>query len=135
MIESMARTLFVLAWANEEEEAGRSPGGPGEDLMNCAPETPVEALCAAHRLVGMIEERNGLNIHSIAWFAAKSDGLDPWGEDEGVSEEFASTFGHYVAMQATGSGVQWSDYHEEVVISLACQEPRGLDIPDFEFNL
>jgi hypothetical protein len=116
---SMARALHVTAWAEREEESGRTY--PGQELMDIAPDTTDEATAQAWRLMGRIEQANRLNIYAAYCKALKADGQDYYAE--GVAESNARDFGHYLAMEALGHGVGWADDHE----------PHGLIVPSIEF--
>jgi hypothetical protein len=90
--------------------------------MDIAPETTDDALAEAWRLMGRIEQANGLDIHAAYCKALKADGQDYYAE--GVAEANADEFGHYLAMEALGHGVGWADDHE----------PHGLQLPLIEFH-
>src|SRR4051812_4964924 len=105
LIESMARTLWVCSYADEQERLRllKQPhkcAGLGEDWMDIAPETPTEYRDHALRLAGMIEGLNtrgsglcdSLLIYLYREWAANSHlGGTP-------SESFTREFGHYLAM-------------------------------------
>lgn len=107
--DSIARTLFVTAWADRQEERGkRFP--PGTELMDVAPKTPQYAKYEAWRLIGKIELLNEMNIHSLFAQAVRAEGFeDYYGGDlpEGAITE--DTFGHLVAMESLGHGVGLAD--------------------------
>ena len=109
IMDSMARTLFVEAWANyiEEEHPEQTRGWAGMDLMDIAPETSPWAHRRAKDLYLKIEEINGL--HSILKEVERLDA------DEDL-------FGHYLVMESLGHGVAWSDDHE----------PHNLELPFIE---
>lgn len=116
IVQSMARTLFVNAWANAEEEEGRGHGG--QELFDVAPKTSKDAEKAAWRLAGQFEALNGMNIWALAAKVLKQEGLDG---DKDAEEEL----GYNLVMEALGSGVAWADDHDD----------HGLEVPDFEFML
>jgi len=101
--DAMARALWVTAWADYEEEAGRTY--PGQELMDVAPETPPDAHKAAEMLWSKIKAAN-----------RNKEITTPAGGDP---EEF----GFYLAMEALGHGVAWTDDHE----------PHSYKIPHFEY--
>lgn len=110
MVNSMARTLFVDQWANEEEEQGRCYSG--QNLMDVAPETPSEYRDEALRLVGHMEAANGMAFVCLAYKAFVADGLTTYEDDDGwdkVTDDVLEEFGHYVAMASLGHGVCWED--------------------------
>ncbi len=116
-IAAMARTLFVTAWADREEEEGRSLGRC--ELMHVAPSTEPEAGAAALRLVGRYEQANGMSLICIYAQACRADDIDQ------NDHENARLFGHYLAAQALGIGVSWFDDHARF----------PLQVPSFEFYL
>jgi hypothetical protein len=138
IVESMARTLFVNAYADhcEDGEYNEGNGGPcegcalwghndghpqpggGQDWVDFAPETPPEALDAANLLAALITGRNGTKLESLLERAVKADG------NPEVNDKYLEDFGHYLAMQALGHGVSWTDDHAEF----------GYKSPRFEFN-
>lgn len=102
LLKFIARTLFVCAWADEEENDGRSY--PGQELFDVAPETPVTALVLAGVLLGRIEEQNHAPYYILIKRAADADAVTP----EEIDEE---QFGYSLAMMALGHGVSWFDDH------------------------
>jgi len=122
ILDASARAAFVTAWADAEEEAGRTHGG--EDYMDIAPKTPPEARDWAWTLWQKIWRQNTdrfagfqlggkheeplANWIEAAWaHAAEASGIDIHDDAE------QTEFGHYVAMQAMGHGVSWEDDHEK----------------------
>lgn len=125
--EAMARAFFVCAWADAMEEAGKLPGQC--ELMDIAPETSNQALDEAKKLYFEIEAENDIHLdefvppgftdgseedeYVLPGFVPSEDGnpeeeeLQPW------DTEAAEQFGHYLAMEAMGHGVRWSDDHED----------------------
>lgn len=130
--ESMARTLWTLAWADAEDEAGRSY--PGQELMQIAPETPPEAWDAALILVGEFREANDVDSMQILMMRAaradaKAAGASDIDEraDELADARFEEEFGYCMAMEAMGHGVSWFDTHASFDINF----PRH----PFEFSI
>lgn len=95
ILEGMARALFVLEWADREEEKGEALTLSGLDLFRAAPPTPPEAYQAAADLVKKIEAANPGRMLVV-----------PEGED-------AEQFGSDLALEALGTGARWSDDHED----------------------
>lgn len=118
IITGMARALFVLEWADREEEAGRVY--PGQALEQVAPETPREAFDAAHNLCGRFEQANGTNIHALLWQAAVADRKP----HEYPGDRYAEGFGWDLTLEALGHGTSWFDDHSRF----------PLCFPRFEFN-
>jgi hypothetical protein len=109
IVESMARTLYVMDWIEREEEKGRTY--PGQELFDVAPPTPRVAYRAARRLADRIEERNKLSLDAIYVAAAAAPGRH-------LREPTPEDFGYSLTMQALGTGVAWSDNHPDVDIKL-----------------
>lgn len=129
LIDSMARTLFVCAYADQQES--RAEDGlraklakGGEDWFDVAPKTPAIARDEALKLWGRIEERN-YNMFSLLYTAAKADGMDPNAFEFAWDEEYVKSFGHYLVMGSLGHGVSWFDDHKKFELTL----------PDIEFSL
>lgn len=113
-VNAVARTLFVQAWADWQERHG--PGYPmGCELMEVAPETPVEAYYAAGRLIHLFEEEN-----KKPWYIIATDAREKLrtGDDADIE------LGYYVAMTSLGHGVRWEDNHQAL----------DVEYPDFEFT-
>ena len=125
IVTGMARALFVSAWADRQEDRGKTY--PGQELMDVAPRTPRYVYEQALRLMGRIEQANGMGVLILAIMAAKADG---YASLDDVPDNYVSNFGHYLAMQALGHGVGWFDSHAEFTI-----DGRELAVPHFEFYL
>ena len=125
IVEKIARTFFVDAWARDEEyEAERDPDyelpfGPGDDLMDVAPDTPRDALKAAEEYAQEIEKANKMSLDRMFEHAARIAGEDP--EDAGLAEDF----GFVTAMEALGHGISWRDDHPA----------HGLEVPSTEYSI
>lgn len=122
IIAAMARTLFVCAWADSEESAGRSYGH-GCDLMDVAPETSEEAKQEAYFLAGKVAQLNDKSLLLLIIDAAKADGIPH--PEKYIEDEYADGFGYCIAMQSLGHGVAWTDSHAAF----------GLKLPHAEFYL
>ena len=113
-VNAVARTLFVQAWASWQEEHG--PGYPmGCELMEAAPETPVEAYYAAGRLISKFEEKNKKSWYLIAADARKK---------VRTGDDADTELGYYVAQTSLSAGVRWEDNHE----------PLNVEYPYFDFT-
>jgi hypothetical protein len=105
IIEAMARTMFVVAWGEFEEQHGRSHGS--RDLMDVAPETPAHVMDEARKLAIAFETENGgANVTDLMSRAAEADDEEPEPNE----------FGYGLAMQAMGEGVSWFDDHKRFPI-------------------
>lgn len=119
ILESMARTLWVTAYADAVEDWGNENGEAhpdhprargGQDWFDVAPETPQEAKDKAAACFDWLTQNNGLLIQ--AYEAIPSP--------KGTPKEF----GYYLVMEGLGHGVAWSDNYE----------PHKLDVPYIEFS-
>lgn len=114
--DSVARTLFVTAWADREESEGRTYAG--KELFDVAPPTSTEAYHAAAELIRHTEIKNKRLIDTLykrALEAAKvEDSVDTMEE-----------FGFLLAMQALGHGVGLEDEFPG----------HDVQVPSFEFIL
>jgi hypothetical protein len=110
IVEGAARALFVQWWADQCSECendaetcrlernGHQPNDPGGvELMDVAPETSESARACAKCLV----ER----VASQARWTEVTNREEVESDPEG--------FGHYLAMEALGHGVAWSDDHPD----------------------
>ncbi len=129
IILSMARTLFVCAWADAIEEAGRARSGG--DFMADAPATPEEALKAAKKLAALFRKENGVDMAELLKRATEADPYDFDFEDPDEDDlEYLRTFGHYMAMSALGHGVCWDDDHATFEV----KEPHFEYYLDYELD-
>lgn len=117
MLDMVARTLFVMAWADQEEREGR--GHSGQELMEVAPSTPPDADQAA---VGLMKSFELLNKKSFEQMHHKA--LLTGGNLED-SKKNREEFGYSLAMEALGTGVGLGDEFGK----------HGLEVPYIEFYL
>lgn len=100
ILDAMARTFFVMGWADAMEEAGERLYG---ELMDQAPETPSEAFEHAEEAARRIEAENGSTLGDLY---LKMASMEPHGE-----KPTPFGFGYALAMMYVGSGVSWFDDH------------------------
>ena len=100
ILDSMARCLFVNAWADYAEQELDANFSQME-LMDVAPETPPESFEKAKELYNQIENENNVDLGTFT----------PPGVASG--EDFEDAVGHYLCMEALGPGVSWKDDHED----------------------
>jgi len=112
IIKAMARAMFVSAWVNHEEEHGLTLEA-GVDIMDLVPCTPESAVCAAYRLVGKIEQKNGACFMCL--FEKTCGDLEH-------TDKLYRDFGHYVAMEALGHGVSFADDYTDLAFDLPLVE-------------
>lgn len=130
IISSMARTLWVTAWADELEERSRRHDvaararmrdWPQKDLMDLAPETPQAAKNLASKLAFTLESEGPCVLEDALTRALWADLAQPserFSSRQESVEEYAGSFGHYLAMEALGHGVAWSDDHVDHVFDM-----------------
>lgn len=122
LLESMARTLFVMAYADHCDEClgcERCPdrAGPGEDWFDVAPPGPFRYRRAALRLLHRVE--GALNAgRSLP--GAVTRAFDAAGVHR--RSPTVADLGFCLAMEALGTGVAWTDDHP----------PHGLTVPRIE---
>lgn len=114
--ENMARTFFVTAWADRQEE--RRITYPGQDLFDVAPATNKAAKQAAWEFVKKLEQANKLTIFEVYDQALQKADLQD-------TEKNREEFGYLAAMEALGHGVGLEDGFPG----------HSLEIPDMEFSL
>jgi hypothetical protein len=103
-VDAAARAMFVSAWADAMEEAGRSEEISGVELYDVAPDTPAEARKAARALSRAYEQANGKKLKSLWKLAVTVPGKH-------YREPDLEDFGYSLAMQSLGHGVGWEDNH------------------------
>src|SRR5690242_5832751 len=122
IIEAMARTLFVLAYAdfiersedddNEESDedlSGLPRARGGEDWCDVAPATSGAALATAERAVMALERLNGCSLETIfARATAACVGATP---RKCRSRHDPEHFGSDLGMMLAQTGVSWFDDH------------------------
>jgi hypothetical protein len=129
IIAGAARAFYVLAWVNAEEEKGRSHGGC--ELMDVAPNTARWALRYAKRFAKRVEADNGASL-DVLYERARLLTEAPDGMRHARREPTPDLFGHYLAMQAMGQGVAWSDDYPDHGLTL----PRYLEVSiDYQSKL
>jgi hypothetical protein len=126
---SMARTLWVNAYANAADGQDLPPDSPtagaGQDWMDIAPPTPIRAYMQAavlsdHLLTAARKAAKPRHIQCL-WqvFAdamhAEDPTIDPtfYPTLNSMHKE-AEEFGHFIIMMSLRTGVSWSDDHEEL---------------------
>lgn len=137
MLDSVARTLWVCAYADAHENGELPEDAPfashGDDWMDVAPPTPFRAYLHAQKFCDAIMRANKESVPSqCLWVlfrdALKADGMDvpeskegDWGADHDFcanQDKLADSFAHNITMQTMGHGVGWFDDHEEFPMKL-----------------
>lgn len=120
IIEAMARTLWGSAWADYQEQVlGRPPRG---EILDLAPDTPLEVTLAAYYFAGQLKQANSRNMHFLLRDAFAADLKRPITEHDVLSDEYAREFGSDLAMMLIGSGVSWFDDHEKFELRMPLVE-------------
>lgn len=110
IMDGMAKAFFACAWADQCEEAGQGGVLSGRGIVGLMPkEIDPAAIHAAETLARdfvraqpMFAEHLPAQSSIIQAAYAKALSLSPSGADKKLSPEL---FGHYLAMQAMGTGV------------------------------
>jgi hypothetical protein len=97
-----ARAFFASAWADQAEETGHSGIFSGADIMQVMPDEIDPAALHAARTLVMDTERANPCADGIAGLWRIVSELPRDGADRECTPEL---FGHYLAMQAMGTGV------------------------------
>lgn len=109
IIDGMARAFFACAWADQCEEAGQESMLSGREIMDIMPDEIDPAAIHAARTLAMdfiraqpylMKWGGDLDLLNRTFVSAKL--LDRTGADRELTPEL---FGHYLAMQAMGTGV------------------------------
>lgn len=116
-IRAAARAFFVSSWAYAVEQHG-GRFAPGTELMDAAPATPDVVMLHAASFLGALERTNGVCL-AVIWHRAQL------GDDHRRTPTLED-FGHYLAMEAMGSGVAWTDDHPRVMVP---EKTLGGDTP------
>lgn len=128
IVNKMARTLFVSTYADaiDNDEIQGDAAGPGQDWMDVAPATPDRFQNEAWRLVGRIEQLNGMGLICLFAAACEADkesfeAMITRYHADALTEadwHYIGEFGHCLAMQSMGHGVSWFDDHEHFELKL-----------------
>lgn len=153
ILESTARTVYVMGYADRVEDLGLDGPGGGGDWMDYAPAGfSVEAQRWAEEVWTEIVAKNPMALPSGA---SLTEGIEEcWKEaveranDAATKanhrrhieklplidvddEEMQVEFGHYIAMQVLGTGSRWSDDHADHELKLPRRESDAWGIvPD-----
>lgn len=124
--DAAARAFWVSAWADWMEENDALPRG---DLMDAAPETPDDAVELAGLFLSRLVAANDVEgIDELLDDAAHADRAY-------VDLDFATEFGHNVAMMAMGHGVGWFDDHAEFDLHVPDVEVYAQSVDDDDDDL
>jgi hypothetical protein len=99
ILYGMAKGPWADAWAQKQEEKGRSFSG--QNIYDICPEPPRAAQRWARKLADEIVEANlhlGPGLEGL-YLAAREAGFDKSRED----------FGFYLGCEACGMGISWDD--------------------------
>ena len=97
ILHGMAKGPWADAWAQKQEEKGRSFSG--QNIYDICPEPPRAARSWARKAADKIVAANGGLALEELFLAARHEGFDKARED----------FGFYLGCQACGMGIQWDD--------------------------
>lgn len=129
-LHGAARAFFASAYADYVDDV-TSDGSPlGEEFNQEVPNrTPPAAYALGGELWGGLAalNRDGAGVYSLARLAQAADGYD-YGPDEWED------FGHYVAMEAMGHGVSWSDEHADFRMEVPRIECFGMTFDETAYK-
>ena len=97
ILHGMAKGPWADAWAQKQEEKGRSFSG--QNIYDICPKPPRAARSWARKAADKIVAANGGLALEALFLAARHEGFDKTRED----------FGFYLGCQACGMGIQWDD--------------------------
>lgn len=125
--EAAGRILFATEWADVMEEEGRGDELSGQNVRDIAPETPDDYLEAGRFLIGLVEGENRATMKELYDRALAAHFPDPSDRAQAlVSPILGPTrFAECLALEATGTGVAWSDD----------ATPFEIEIPSLDLNI
>jgi hypothetical protein len=134
IIHHAARALFASAWADYQEQSPDGESLSGCEIFDVMPQDiPPEATQAAERLIADVERLNGETIEGSL---LRAQFLPDKYADRPCDAEH---FGHYLAMQAMGSGVGLESVCDRDALALKMPHSyfsyldlNPSDYPDFE---
>jgi hypothetical protein len=130
IIEHAARALFACAWADYQDESPDGANLSGCEIMDVMPQDiPAEATAAAETLIDKTEQLNG---ETIAASLRRAQALPDHYADRDCDTEH---FGHYLAMQALGSGVGLESVCDKkaLALKLPYTEFSYFDLPEADY--
>jgi hypothetical protein len=114
LLRGMASAFHGCNWADRVEEHPNGTNLSGMEITEIMTPPTLLAQHTAGYLLGWIEAFNGIN--TLLYFKENIGNLD-------FNDYQIYEFGWYLAMEAMGCGVSWSDSHD----------PHGLKVPYIEF--
>jgi len=124
ILKSIARTLFVSAWASWNAQYGNT-NVSGKDLMELAPETPDFMADHAQKVLTGWLEKNNISEKALIYLAKET-----WGLGVATDEKIMEAAGQYLAMESMGSGVSWLDNNDDWHLEPFHYDFSYFDIPD-----
>ena len=113
----------------ELEEEGYAVAGPGDNWSEVVPAPKGAQYGVSQAGEALLEEyrrKNDADIDDLLARAAVADGIRPLhpttGEESEIEDDYAESFGHYLAMMALGHGVSWFDDHAEFPLKVPQME-------------
>ena len=128
LITGMAQAFWATTWADKMDETGHSEAMMSTEITEIMPEVPQKAFMLADELKNEIDAANHIDLDTFIppGFSGEQLELPEEGKEQtdglSWSSSDAESFGWYLAMQAMGHGVSWSDSHED----------HGLTMPHFD---
>jgi hypothetical protein len=110
MLNGILEAMWLTAWANAEEEAGRRL--PRNITMETAPPPPASAKKIAKEYAKALAAVNGGRLSGIYDRASVYE----------KGHVDARELGYYLTMQGMGHGVSWDDSHNAFPVNLPSTE-------------
>lgn len=139
VVKGIASIFWATVWANCAEQVDGSLLS-GKEITEVMPPIPTQAYFEAYRLLGKVEQLNGMHIACLVDKAIRADKaeltdlpthvtptrvvpvcLAPDGEDP-VLDAYAERFGNCLAFAYMGDGVSWTDDHAECGVKVPSGE-------------
>ena len=122
LINAIARTLFVLAWADWNDEYGNTETS-GKELMDIAPANPEGMEKHGEKVLNGFLKVNNITLDELILKAEKTY------NGEGGTDTMLKELGHCLAMAATGQGVSWEDDNNDMKLENFYYEYGMYDLP------
>lgn len=111
MLRGIEDALWLSAWSNAMEEAGRGRELPNNITRESADPMPRSVARLARKFASLLVKLNRKSLTQIYEEASRRQG----------GEIDAEELGYYLTMQGLGHGVSWTDRHKPFSVTI----PRG----------
>ena len=125
MLKGIEDAVWLPQWMSAMEEAGRGRELPRNVTRRSADEIPKSGRTLARMFALALTDKNKATLYELYLRAIDAEalrrGVNPQAQRRGGVVD-PETLGWYLAMQAQGHGVGWTDDHEEFEVSLPSAE-------------